>query len=51
VVGHDGQVSAFEKRGVSWEEEMVVRLTRGEGFGVTRPGGDMERLVVDSTRY
>jgi hypothetical protein len=24
-----------------------VGVTRGEGFGVTRPGGDVKRLVVD----
>lgn len=27
---------------------MVVGVTRGEGFGVARPGGDVEGLVVDS---
>jgi hypothetical protein len=26
---------------------MVVGVTRGEGFGVTRPGGDVKRFVVD----
>jgi hypothetical protein len=29
---------------------MVVRVTRGEGFGRLRPGGDAERLVVDSEK-
>jgi hypothetical protein len=48
VVGHDGQVTALGKRGVLWEKETVVRETRGERLGETRPGWDVERVVVVS---
>jgi len=44
MVGHDGQVTAFEKRGVSWVEDGL------DSRELTRDGGDVGRRREQSER-